>query len=152
MTWFEIKYGGQTYLEDFTGADEKTLSGLGFHGYATKAEAEANPNSANIFTFAVISPILAGVPAGGAGGVETPTAVAQGAGTGPAVAGTAIGGAEDVIKWLSQGSLWVRVAEAAGGLLLLYVGLKASVTPAGQQVKTQGVSKTLKRTAEVMSA
>src|SRR5207253_338479 len=70
MTWFAIKYSGQEYVENLTGGDEKTLVGLGFHGYATEAQARAHPDGANYFQMLGAANILAGHPTGG---VNTPT-------------------------------------------------------------------------------
>jgi len=46
-TWFAFQ-GGYGTIE-LAGAQEKQAVILGFHGYATKAEAEAKRNSVNIF-------------------------------------------------------------------------------------------------------
>lgn len=145
MTWFDIKYGGQSYVENLTGTDEKTLVGLGFHGYATEAEAEQHPNSANVFQMIVASPILAGNVPVGVANIPNPTSVAEGA-------GTAASAGESLAEKLMSGALWTRVAEFIVGGLLLYLGLKAVVTPAGQSVSGQSVSKTFSRTAKVMAA
>ena len=40
LTWYVIRYQGQLYIEDLTGGDEKILTALGIHGYATQAEAQ----------------------------------------------------------------------------------------------------------------
>src|SRR5258708_21183047 len=45
MTWFAFHGYGTI---DEAGVQEKQLVAAGFHGYATKAQAEANPNSANL--------------------------------------------------------------------------------------------------------
>ena len=47
MTWYDIKWNGQEYVEDLTGAAQKTLTVLGIHGYATEAEARAHPQTMN---------------------------------------------------------------------------------------------------------
>ena len=47
MTWYVIKWDGQTYTENLSGADEKVLTGLGIHGYATEALAQAHPQTMN---------------------------------------------------------------------------------------------------------
>jgi hypothetical protein len=45
MTWFAF----QGYpAVDLAGAQEKEAVALGFHGYATEAQANANPNSVNV--------------------------------------------------------------------------------------------------------
>lgn len=141
MTWFDIRYSGQEYIEDITGANEKVLVGLGFHGYKTQAEAKAHPNKANVIQMAVAAPILAGVNPGLATGIPTPTGIAQGGGA-AVVAGDQVG---EAINWLRQGSIWVRAAEVAAGLMLLYVGLKASVTPGGANVAQQTARQTTER-------
>jgi hypothetical protein len=88
MTWFDIKWNGQTYIENLTGASEKTLTLLGIHGYATEAEAEAHPQTMNDLQAALGgAQALAGV-SGSATNIPTPGGVVTGAGTTAAAATT----------------------------------------------------------------
>lgn len=54
---------------------------------------------------------------------------------------------DDAINFIKQGSIWERVVEVLGGLILLYVGLKAVTTPNGQQP----VRRTFKQTASTVA-
>lgn len=132
MTWFDIKYGGQTYVENVTGGNEKSLVALGFHGYATQAQAVANPNSANAGQMLFASNILAGNPTGGVN-TPSPPGTSTVAGAGAAAAGAVnplsyLGNIGDFFYRLTQGATWLRVGEVAVGILLIYVGVKASTT------------------------
>jgi hypothetical protein len=51
-TWFAFNGYGTIEL---AGVQEKQAVGLGFHGYATKAEAEAHPNSVNLLQKAFVN-------------------------------------------------------------------------------------------------
>lgn len=59
------------------------------------------------------------------------------------------GNIDDLIKWLSQGAIWERVAEVVAGLIILGIGLKAVATPEGQQASKQTAKKTTKHIAEI---
>jgi hypothetical protein len=118
MTWYRIEFQGQTYIENLTGADEKILSGLGIHGYATEAEAQAHPQTMNVLQGAAGGAnVLAGTTA--APGVAQPGEIAAGAG-GVASAAPDVG---SVLKGLTSRELWVRVAEGVLGLALLLVAV-----------------------------
>lgn len=125
MTWFDITYGGQTYVENLTGTDEKTLVGLGFHGYATQAEAQAHPNGANYVQMLVASPILAGNVPVGVTNVPNPTTAAQGAGTAATAAWDAATAIPRFLSMLTSANLWIRVGEVVAGLILLGIGANA---------------------------
>lgn len=65
----------------------------------------------------------------------------------------------DFFNRLTQAQTWIRVGEVAAGGLLLYLGLKAVVTPAGQNVGKQTVKSTashiasgVKKVSEVAGA
>lgn len=51
----------------------------------------------------------------------------------------------DFFARLTQKATWERVAEFTAGGMLLYIGVKALTTPAGQKVSTQGAKTTLTR-------
>src|SRR6185312_5394892 len=118
MTWYAIRFQGQLYIEDLTGGDEKILTALGIHGYATEAEAQAHAQTMNALQAAAGGAnVLAGTVA--APGVFQPGNVAQGA-------GTVASGATDYLgflKGLTARELWVRVAEGVLGLALLLVAV-----------------------------
>lgn len=144
MTWYDIRWNGSDYVLNVNGGQEKELTLLGIHGYATEAEAKAHVQSMNALQAAAGGAnILAGVVA--LPGVVQPGNIAAGAGNVASTATSAAGIVGGVIKWLSQGSIWERAAEFGVGALLLYIGLKASVTPGGAQVAQQTAGQTAKR-------
>jgi hypothetical protein len=49
---------------------------------------------------------------------------------------------------LAEKATWERVAEVLCGVLFVYIGMKGLITPAGQSVKSQTLSKTAKRIVE----
>lgn len=51
-------------------------------------------------------------------------------------------------KWFGQPALWERVSEVAVGLIILYVGIKAIATPAGQNPAKKTFKDTAKHVAE----
>lgn len=143
MTWFDISWKGSDYILNVTGAQEKTLTLLGIHGYATEAEAKANVQSMNALQAAAGGAnILAGVVA--LPGIDQPGAIAQGAGTTAAAAKSTLTGINTVgafLAKLGQASLWLRIAEVALGLVLVAVGVAKVVpafTPAQQIAKRLG--------------
>lgn len=106
------------YIEDLTGGDEKILTALGIHGYATEAEAKAHVQSMNVLQGAAGGAnVLAGTVA--APGIVQPGNVAQGAGT-AASAGSSVAG---ILQGLTARELWVRVAEGVLGLALVLVAV-----------------------------
>jgi hypothetical protein len=50
-------------------------------------------------------------------------------------------------KWIGQQSIWVRVAEIAAGMMILYIGLKAVTAPDGASARSIGKS-SVKSTAK----
>lgn len=116
MTWFAIKYSGQEYVENLTGADEKTLVGLGFHGYATQAEAEARPDTANFAQMLIAAPILGGHPPISQTTVN-PSNVASGAG---AAAAAGLPGWRLIFG--NTTGLLVRILKVGAGLILMIAG------------------------------
>jgi hypothetical protein len=132
MTWYDIYWDGQRYVENLSGADEKILTGLGIHGYATEAEAEANPQVMNDLQAAAGGAnVLAGYVA--LPDVEQPGNIAQGAGSTAAAAQTTLG----FIKSLFTRANAIRLAEGIlGGLLILVaVAELGKGTPVGNAVK-----------------
>ena len=121
MTWYVIKWDGQTYTENLSGADEKVLTGLGIHGYATEALAQAHPQTMNdIQAAAGGANVLAGVTAGT---TDQPGAIATGAGATASTAANAIPGLSDFFTALTDSNTWIRAAKVIVGGVLLIVGL-----------------------------
>jgi len=118
MTWYAIRFQGQLYIENLTGGDEKILTALGIHGYATEAEAQGHVQSMNALQAAAGGAnVLAGTVA--APGILQPGEVAQGAGTAAAAAPSVLG----FLQGLTARELWVRVAEGVLGLALVLVAV-----------------------------
>lgn len=133
MTWFVINWNGQTYTENLSGVDEKVLSGLGIHGYATEAQAQANPQSMNDIQASLGGAnVLAGV-SGSATNIPTPGTVATGAGAVASTAPDYLG----FLKGLTSRELWVRIAEGVLGLALVLVAVAelSKGTPVGKIAK-----------------
>jgi hypothetical protein len=123
MTWYDIKWDGQTYVENLSGAAEKTLTGLGIHGYATQAEAEANPQTMNDVQAALGgAQALAGY-SGSSTNIPTPGGVAIGAGATASTAANAIPGLSQFFNALTQINTWIRVAKVIIGGTLLIISL-----------------------------
>jgi hypothetical protein len=129
MTWFDIHYQGVVYVENLTGADEKVLTGLGFHGYATQLEAQAHPQNANFAQMLIAANVLAGHPTSGVNTPGSPAIANTAQGAGAVTAANPLGAIGDFFYRLTEGSTWVRVAEFAVGAMLIYVGVKAVVSP-----------------------
>jgi hypothetical protein len=133
VTWFVIRWDGQTYTEDLTGSAEKVLTALGIHGYATEAEAEAHPQTMNTLQAALGGAnALAGTTAGT---TDQPGAIAAGAGTAASAAESATSGITAFLKDLTSRNLWLRVLKVAAGLGLIITGV-VQLTHAQNLVKT----------------
>ena len=133
MTWFVVKWDGQTYAEDLTGAAEKTLVALGIHGYATEAEAEAHPQTMNDIQASLGGAnALAGV-SGSATNIATPGGVVTGGATTAAAATTALGWLQSIFTRANA----IRLAEGVLGLALVLVAVAklGEGTGAGNLVK-----------------
>lgn len=153
MTWFAFHGYAPMDLAD---GQEKEAVALGFHGYGTYQEAIHNPNSVSWFqkpilnlleqdyAFAKAHGQQPGGPNSSPGGI-----IKSDAGD---IAKKAIhlgtGTIDDLINWLGQGGLWTRVGEFFVGGILLYVGLKAAVSPAGQDVGKRTFKQTVKTVAK----
>jgi hypothetical protein len=118
VTWYDIVWDGSTYVENLSGADEKILTGLGIHGYATEAEAKANPQTMNdIQAAAGGANVLAGAVA--LPGVIQPGAIAGGAGTVAAGATSVLG----FLQGLFTRANAIRLAEGVLGIVLVVVAV-----------------------------
>jgi hypothetical protein len=161
MTWYAFTGDGHVY--DLEGIANSSLVATGAHGYATEAEAIAHRNAT---PSALQASLLAGFvtdassPVGGglAGVIQVIDTSPSGAQTGTvspvsnpltSVAGDWVGG---ITKWLGQGNIWLRAAEIGVGIMLIYIGLKASVTPGGAaKAGKQTFSTTMKKAVEVFA-
>lgn len=123
MTWYDIRWNGQTYIENLTGNDEKELTLLGIHGYATQAEAEAHPQTMNeVQALAGGANILAGTVVGPA---DQPGDILGGAGTTANAASSVTSDAASVVKFLGDlesRSLWLRILKGVAGIALVIIG------------------------------
>lgn len=124
--------------------DAGELNLVGMHGYPTEAQAEAKPNSVNIFQATIVNAAID--DANNARDVASAPGNAA-----KAVGGLAGGAAGDVLsaftKWIGQSNIWVRGAEIVTGLLILYIGLKAVTAPPGATA-TQISKDTVKHVAK----
>jgi hypothetical protein len=133
MTWYTIRFQGQTYTENLVGASEKTMTALGIHGYATEAEAEAHPQTMNALQGALGGAQALGGVSGSVTNIDTPGSIVTGGATAAAAATTPL-------QWLQ--SLFtranaVRLAEGVLGLALVLVAVAklAEGSPAGNLAK-----------------
>lgn len=123
MTWYDIRWNGQTYVEDLTGASEKTLTAVGIHGYATEAEAKAHPQTMNDVQAALGGAnALAGV-SGSATNIATPGGVATGAGAAASTSLTGIDAIGAFFNTLGKAGTWIRVVKVVVGSVLLISGI-----------------------------
>lgn len=158
MSWYAFKgynNGKPIAASAFDGAE---LDALGMHGYATATQAQAHPNSVNLLQKVVvnaaiddynnardISPTQANNPSNPAAPVQAAANTAT-----KAVESLGSGTVDDVINFLKQSNIWERGAEIVAGLILLYVGVKAITTPAGQAPASRGIKDTAATVAKVV--
>lgn len=136
MFWIAFKgYNGGKAIS--LGAIEQAeATAYGMHGYPTAKEAEKKPNSVNaiekpqVNAWIIAANDITGNPVKDLGNAA-----------GSAASGVASG----IINWISQKAIWERAGEVLVGVILIYVGVKASVTPASApQAAKQGVGTTWK--------
>jgi hypothetical protein len=151
MTWFAFKGYNNGAAIDLAGVQEKEAVSLGFHGYPTQLQAQAHPNSVNILQKLTVNALIADYkyavasgeqPGGPNANILNPVNDAKGAAQAAAGAIPGVKDIGDFFRRLTEGSTWVRVGEVAAGMLLLYIGLKAAVTPGGVPVASRGVKQT----------
>jgi hypothetical protein len=128
MTWFAFK--GYTTI-NLTGIEEKNAVALGFHGYSTEAEANANPNSVAIWQKAALNVL------------ETESAV-------PSVTSLIPGGSElgdigDFFHRLTESSTWIRVGEVIFGGIILWAGVKALTSQTAVGAAASGAKNVAKK-------
>jgi hypothetical protein len=147
VTWFAF-HGYPTI--DLAGSQEKEATSIGFHGYSTQAEAEANPNSVNIVQAPILNmletdysyAVRAHEQPGGNHATLTPGNVL--AGTGDAAGNYAAQVAKDALGsgWSltfgNTGGLLGRIIKVTLGAILLIAGIirmmpdKAALGAAGK--------------------
>jgi hypothetical protein len=137
MTWYAFQGYNNNKAIDIAGVQEKEATVFGFHGYATESQAEANPNSVNIFQAPFVNLIIAdyhvavstqsqpgGKNASNVGIVGAISNAANGLGL-PSFAGI-----DSFFGTLEQASTWLRILEVALGVVLIGVSL-GKITGAG---------------------
>lgn len=145
MTWYAFR--GYATI-DVAGVQEKELTVLGFHGYATQAQANAKPNDVGFWQKAQLNVIeadyayakAAGEQPGGPHATLTPGNVIAG---GAQAAASSVPGLSQIGTFfhsLGEANTWIRVAEVLLGLGLIIVGLArlASGTSAGKAAMKAG--------------
>lgn len=142
MTWFAFQGLNSGKAVDLAGTQEKQAVIEGFHGYATEAEAEANPNAVNLLTrgFADLwitdysAAVKEGAQPGGPNAdILNPVTAAKAAVTGAANSIPGLAQVGQFFATLTQKNLWVSVLKVTVGGALLIIGL-AHMTGAGNVV------------------
>lgn len=158
MTWFAFKGYNSGNAIDLAGVQEKEAVGLGFHGYATAAQADSNPNSVNLLQKAIVDGFIADYkyavaakeePGGSNADILNPANDVSGAAS---AAESSIPGLSDIGSFfdkLGEGSTWIRVGEVVAGLLLVYIGLRAATQPGGASSAASSATKGVKKTSSV---
>jgi hypothetical protein len=124
MTWFAFKGLNGNKAVNLSGLEEKMAAADGFHGYATEAEAEAQPNSLNPLTSieakAFIPGTFANNPAGAVAGAAGNAAASAAK---AATSGLGLGNLDAFFSTLTNKLIWIRISEVALGLVLIAVGV-----------------------------
>lgn len=131
-TWFAFKGYGTVQL---AGVQEKQAVATGFHGYATKAQAEAKPNSVNLLQ----KPLVNLLEADYAQALKTES---QPGGTNSNLAdpNSILGGIKDAAGLNANITTWfIRVGEVVLGIVLVAIGV----------AKLTGVQNTIAKVAKV---
>jgi hypothetical protein len=135
MTWFAFKGLNNGKAINLAGTQEKQAALEGFHGYATQAEAQAQPNSVNVLTRlqadAFITDYNYAVKAGeqpGGPNADILNPVNDVKGT--AQAAENLSGvtsmlqlAKDAYNVLDSKSTWLRVTKVVVGSVMIIIGL-----------------------------
>jgi hypothetical protein len=158
VSWFAFKGYNNGKAISASAFDGAELSALGMHGFATAAIAQVNPNSVNVFQAPVVNAAIddynnaRNISPSTANNPTNPAAPVAGAAStaANAVAKVGSGTVDDAINFLKQSNIWERGAEIIAGLILLYVGLKAVATPAGQAPAARGIRDTAATVAKVV--
>lgn len=150
MTWYAFK--GYPPI-NIAGAQEKLATSIGFHGYATQAQASANPNSVSPLQKLYINVLEADYQQAKSVGQEPggPNANLANPGSDVNAAGEEAGNVTGInaigafFNKAQQRNAWLRVAEFGIGGMLLYVGAKA-LFPGTIQTVTAPAKKAAKKT------
>ena len=148
MTWYAFR--GYPSIS-IAGAQEKLATSIGFHGYATEAQAQNNPNSVNSLQKMYINVLEADYqqarsvgqqPGGPNANLANPGSdvAAAGAETGNITGLNALG---SLANKAGQRNLWLRVAEFMLGGMFVYVSAKA-IFPGTTNAVAQPVRKAAK--------
>lgn len=131
-TWFAFHGYNNNKAVNVSTFDMTELDAIGMHGYPTEAQANAKPNSVNIFQAPVVN-----------AAIDDANNARDVANAPQKIAGAAASGAfSDFTKWLNSSNLLLRGAEIVAGILLIYIGLKAATAPGGASAASQGVKQT----------
>lgn len=130
MTWFAFSGYNSGKAIDLAGTQEKQAVVTGFHGYASEAQAEANPNSVNFFQKLEVNAFIAdyhaavkqGSQPGGKNNILTPSGAAGAVAQGSPL-GSAITSVEGFVSAFGDKNLWIRVAKVVIGGSILIVGI-----------------------------
>jgi hypothetical protein len=150
MTWFAFQGYNSINL---AGSQEKEAVSLGFHGYATQAQAEANRNSVNFFQKGPLNlletdytkAVQEGAQPGGPNDITTPVGAAKAAAAGSGIPNP-LSGLDAIGSFfgtLTEASTWMRVGEVVLGIILLAVGVSRmtkAVPVATKVAKTVGMA------------
>jgi hypothetical protein len=132
MTWFAFQNGHADI--EAAGVEEKLLVSYGFHGYATKQQADRNPNRVNpiqgvaLDNWDVVHAERKGV-SDVSGGVN------------------AIG---DLAHRLTESQTWIRVGEFAAGGILLILGANAILRGTAVGSATQSATRTARKAGQAV--
>ena len=140
MTWFAFQGLNSGKAINLAGVQEKTATAEGFHGYATEAQAEANPNSVNIITqgFADLfitdysAAVKEGAQPGGPNNITTAGGAANAAVQG--ATGVSFSSIQNALSAfyteLTNVKMWRSLGWLALGLVLMFTGIGLWIGPA----------------------
>lgn len=127
MTWFAFQ--GSRADMNLSGVLEKQAIALGFHGYATQAQADANKNSVNVIQGPELDALedsySLGGGSGGITGADSPIIVPN-----QSAASTA---GRDILGNVAVGNWFLRIGEIVFGVVLVGVGV-AKLTGASNAI------------------
>ena len=153
VTWFAFKGGyGDMSL---AGVQEKEAVGIGFHGYATQAEANANRNSVAIWQAPLLNALeedyvtaLSEQAEPGGANASNPVNAAT-TGLENAIPGvTDIG---DFFHRLTEKQTWLRVGEVIFGGIILWAGVKALTSQTAVGAAASGAKNVAKKPAKAVA-
>lgn len=124
MTWFAFQGLNGNKAVNLTGLTEKMAAADGFHGYATEAEAEAQPNSLNPLTSIEAKSFIPGTFANNpAKSVAGAAGNAVGSAAQSAASDLGLGSLDAFFSTLTNKLIWIRISEVALGIVLIAVGV-----------------------------